>query len=109
MMLYHCTPAPDSILASGFRDSDGYVDEGLPVGVFFSDRPLDGNEGAKGDHVLEIEMPDEAVGQYECISEGLPYREFIIPAAVVAKYWPPRLMTSAEVEAFEDDRFRPVR
>ena len=35
-------------------------------GVFLEDRPLDCNEGAKGDELLEIRLPDELdISNYE--------------------------------------------
>ena len=58
---YHTTDAAATILAEGFRDGQGSY--GLATielsGVFLSNVPVDGNEGAKGDQVLQVDLPDE--------------------------------------------------
>jgi hypothetical protein len=59
VILYHATTghAAAQILKSGFRDSTGtYMMDRECTGVFVSDRPLDQNEGAKGDSVLQITL-----------------------------------------------------
>jgi hypothetical protein len=59
MILYHRTPAADAILRYGFRDSAGdYGTEIETAGVWFSDHPLGIMEGAAGDTVLAVEIPD---------------------------------------------------
>jgi hypothetical protein len=54
-------------------------------GVFLSDKPLDDNEGAGGDHVLEVTLPDDCcdLSYYELVEEGKPYREWCIPAEII--------------------------
>ena len=51
----------EAILREGFRDRNGLVGayHAAIEGVFLADRPLDCNEGAKGDELLEIRLPDE--------------------------------------------------
>ena len=53
--------------------------------MWFSDEPLDANEGAFGDVLLkmDVNLPDEQIGLYEWIKEGKGFREFLIPADVV--------------------------
>jgi hypothetical protein len=48
--LYHRTQGADQILRDGFRDSeDFYLTENVYRGVWFSDSPLDENDGVSGD------------------------------------------------------------
>ena len=92
MKLYHKTFAADSILAHGFMDSEGrYMTDTVYRGVWLSDRPLDDNEGADGDTLLSLEIPDEIVEKYEWIEDGKPYREFLVPAETVNRYGPVRV------------------
>jgi hypothetical protein len=65
--LYHTTDAAESILANGFRDSSrSYVltdAEGRPfmlAGVFVGDQIMTINEGATGDDVVELTLPDDS-------------------------------------------------
>jgi len=53
------------------------------TGVWVSDCPLDVNEGAEGDVVLTLNVPIDVFERYEWIEEGKPYREALIPAAVL--------------------------
>ena len=63
----------------------------MHTGVWLSNEPLDGNEGAKGDTVLAIEIPEDLLAEYEWVEEGKPYREFMVPAEIVNRYGPPRI------------------
>jgi hypothetical protein len=70
---YHTTDAASRILEEGFRDDSGSY--GLATfiltGVFIGYDPLDVNEGAIGDDVLELDLPDDLdIGEYELIEEG---------------------------------------
>jgi hypothetical protein len=90
MILYHRTSAADAILRDGFKDTTGYYLTSTEYnGVWFSDVPLDGNEGADGDMLLAVEIPEEVIAEYEWIEEGKPYREWLIPADLVNSYDPP--------------------
>ena len=90
MRLYHKTYATEEILAEGFRNGHGhYMTDREWSGVWFSDRPLDSNEGAVGDTVLRIEIPIRRIREYEWIEEGKGYREFLIPAETANEYGPP--------------------
>lgn len=88
MILYHRTDpqAAESILQRGFRDGNGkYMTTTTHSGVWLSNVPLDENEGAFGDILLEVitDMTDPEIAQYEWIEEEKGYREFLIPAAVI--------------------------
>jgi hypothetical protein len=48
------------------------------TGVWFADRALDINEGAGGDIVLAVEMPDDVAEPYEWVQD-IGYREFLNP------------------------------
>jgi hypothetical protein len=93
MIFYHAS-TPDrirSILSEGFQDGCGsYLTRSTYVGVWFSDRPLDENEGASGHTVLWIEAPEREFGEYEWKEPGKPYREFLVPATLANKYGPAR-------------------
>jgi len=75
------------ILAEGFRNGRGtYMTDEEFEGVWVSDRPLDPNEGAFGNAVLEIEisLPRAVLDLYEWTEEGpKDYREWLLPAALL--------------------------
>jgi hypothetical protein len=84
-LLFHRTTGPNAraILRSGFRDGAGhYMTTGRHSGVWLSDRPLDANEGAIGEVLLEIEtaLSDSELDFFEWKEEGKGYREFMVPA-----------------------------
>lgn len=88
VLVCHCTTreAAEAILVDGFRDGTGsYMTDRTWSGVWLSDVPLDANEGAGGDALLavELDLPAAELGGYEWPEEGKPYREFLVPAAVV--------------------------
>jgi hypothetical protein len=87
MILYHRTSqeAASAILADGFQDVEGtYLTCNVHRGVWLADRPLDENEGAFGNVVLKVEGIDErTIADCEWIEDGKPYREWLIPAAVL--------------------------
>jgi hypothetical protein len=88
---YHRTFAHEEILSDGFRDDTATCGMGGPplTGVWFSDRPLDANEGAEGDVLFAVEIPDDAFTKHEVVEEGRGYREAIIPAELVNRSGPP--------------------
>ena len=90
MILYHRTNAAKAILRNGFRDCKGsYMFEGNFTlrGVFFSDRPLDCNDGANGDQLLQVTLPDSLdISAHELIEEDKTYREWCIPAQLINRY-----------------------
>jgi hypothetical protein len=92
MKCYHNTFAAEEILANGFKDATGYyLTATLHTGVWFADRPLDVNEGADGDVLLAIDIPENLFAEYEWVEEGKGYREALIPAALVNPYGPARI------------------
>jgi len=97
VIFYHRTRAARKILREGFRDSVRFIG-GLKLrGIWLSDFPLDCNEGAKGNELLEITLPDSCeVSHYELIEEGKPYREWCIPARTIQKVGSIRLLSDEE-------------
>jgi hypothetical protein len=99
MHVYHRTTetAAAAILQRGFRDHTRPAGIGeLVTGVWVSNRPLSGNEGAKGDTLLTLDLPDDIFEDYEWVEEGKPYRESLLPAALLNQYGPPRLVSEEE-------------
>lgn len=96
---YHCTDAAEAILREGFRDNEGsYMLVGFTLrGVFISDVPCDANQGAKGDQLLEIALPENVdLSYYELVEEGIGYREWCVPAAILNDSAKIRLLTLEE-------------
>ena len=86
MRCYHRTAAhaAAAILADGFRDTDDYYMTGnLYRGVWVSTEPLDANEGATGDTLLSIMIPEDVFAEYEWVEDTKPYREALVPADVL--------------------------
>ena len=99
--LFHTTDAAQAILKSGFRDGTGSY--GLAsttlTGVFVSNQPLTVNEGASGEEVLEIVLPDgvDLSDFDELIEELTSHREWIIPADVLNR-GQIRLLSEEEID-----------
>lgn len=86
---FHRTTAARAraILRGGFKDSVGqFLADTEHAGVWLSDRPLDENEGARGDALLVVEIAADLVERYEWIEHGKPYREFLVPAAMLNEH-----------------------
>lgn len=99
MKLFHRTPQAESILKNGFRDGEGtYLTETMHRGVWLSDRPLDLGQGAKGNDLLLLDIPEDEISPFEWIEEGKPYREFLAPAEIVNGYGPPTLVDDEDYE-----------
>jgi hypothetical protein len=114
MLVYHRTRYADAIAHLGFRD--GYKIAVAPdepagmlefYGVWVSaDFPLNENEGARGEAVFRLDIPDELFTEYEWVEEGLGYREAMIPAAKLNRHRGTlRRLTDEELEAIPDPRF----
>ena len=105
MFVYHRTPAAAPILAEGFRDGTAHaMNVWLYPGVWVSSFPLGCSEGAKGDEVVRLDIPEALFSAHEFTKEdGSPcsYREALIPAALLNQY-PRVLLTAEEVDALED-------
>jgi hypothetical protein len=80
MLVYHRTYHAAGILREGFRDG-AYVMPGLgELRGVSTDWPLDENEGADGDTVLALDIPEAVFVESEHVKEDEPYREAMIPA-----------------------------
>ena len=102
------TDAADDILRDCFRDGESsYMSNVILRGVWLSAVPLDIHEGACGDHVLEVELPDALAIEHEIVEEEKPYREFLVSADVLNRQGRTRLLSQEEVDAIDDPRFRP--
>jgi hypothetical protein len=100
LLVFHRTTqtAADQILRSGFRDHTArYLTDREWTGVWVSDRALDNSEGASGETLLQIEVAEPFIAAYEWIKEGKPYREWLIPAAVLNKAGKVKLADVAKV------------
>lgn len=71
-------------------------------GVWLSDRPLSIMEGAKGNDLLVLDIPEEVLVEYEWVEEEKTYREFLVPAEVVNSFSPPRLCDEHEEEEYDE-------
>jgi hypothetical protein len=91
--LYHFTDLDGfaGILQDGaFVDATAtYMTGERLTGVWFADRPLDENEGARGTHGFAIEIPESRLVDYEVVEDRKPYREWLIPATLANEYGPP--------------------
>lgn len=100
MRMFHTTDCAAAILAGGFRDGTGaYMFASVALqGVFLSSTPADVNDGASGDEVLEVMLPDGLDLSDWALVEvaGEPW-EWCVPAAVVNEWGSVRLMTDEEV------------
>jgi hypothetical protein len=94
-VLCHVTSAhkAQEILASGFRDAipkrgPRIHDGDYPAGVWFSNRPLDPNDGVIGDSVLLVcfRIPLRRLREFEWAEDGQTYREWLIPAAFISEF-----------------------
>ena len=73
-------------------DGEGtYMTGIIHRGVWVSDRPLDFGQGAKGEFLLCLDLPDDVLEPFEWVEEGKTYREFLVPAEIVNSYGPPEL------------------
>jgi len=87
LIVYHRTFAAKQILAEGFRDAEGtYLTANVYRGVWVADSPLDINEGANGDRLLSIDIPELVIADFEWIEEMKPYREWLVPAELLNQY-----------------------
>jgi hypothetical protein len=114
MRLFHRTDHADAILRDGFRDAEGhygfYDEEGHPMtdtGVWVSNIPLDANEGAIGNQLLQVEVPEAVMREYDYSQEGQGFREFLVPASVLNQHGPARLLSPEEEEKIIDPPFQP--
>jgi len=91
VILFHTTTAERAahIVESGFIDGRGqYLTRHDYSGVWVADSPVDINEGAGGDTLLEVEvsLSDAKVSEYEVIETAQgsgSLRTFLIPAEIL--------------------------
>jgi hypothetical protein len=112
MRVYHRTHHAQAILTDGFRDGH-YSMPGIGElrGVFVSaDWPLDENEGADGDVVLELDVPEALFVKHEHVADDATYRESMIPAASLNEYLASvRLLTDDEIDELTRRRWETLR
>ena len=87
LVLFHVTSEAraTSIPTNGLIDGeDGYMTDQTFRGVWLSDRPLDANEGACGETILQVSFPPTIdLADYEWVEEGKGYREWCVPADLI--------------------------
>lgn len=95
MKLYHPTIHATEILRDGFGELTGtYVTERDHSGVWLFDRPVDRRMGGGEEAImLELDVPEAIVLPFETNPVNLPYRQFLIPAAILNLYDPPRIFS----------------
>jgi hypothetical protein len=87
--LYHPTRHAAEILRDGFGELSGaYLTETDHSGVWLFDRPVGQFNGDEPDQILELEIPESVAAPFEW-HVGMPYREFLMPAALLNLYGPP--------------------
>jgi hypothetical protein len=57
---------------------------------------LDCNEGASGDVLLALEIPEDVFSEYEWVEEYKTYRESLIPAGMLNQFGPPVVVTEED-------------
>ena len=91
--------AATEIFRNGFRDARGqYLTDTEHQGVWLSDKPLDCNEGAKGEVLLAVDIDPTIVEKHEWVEEGKPYREYLVPAKWLNSHARIRRATKKEEE-----------
>jgi hypothetical protein len=90
--LYHLTMHSTEILRDGFGETTGtYLTESDHSGVWLFDQPVEKRIGGGDEAVmLELEIPEPVVLPFESVG-NLPYRQFLMPAALVNLYGSPRV------------------
>ena len=92
MRLYHPTRHADSILRDGFGEHSGtYLTEADHSGVWVFDRPVDRRIGGGDEAVLiRLDIPEAVVLPFETPGH-FPFRQFLMPAALLNLYGPPEV------------------
>ena len=101
MRLFHTTDAGEAVVSGSVQDATGSYGllRSTLTGVFLADVPLDINEGATGDDVLAVELPDDLdLTDFEIVDRSAMsgYREWCIPATLLNKRGTVRLLTEEE-------------
>jgi hypothetical protein len=64
------------------------------TGVWLSSEPLDANEGAWGEVLLAMEIPDAVFVEYEWVEAGKTHREALVPASILNRLGQPSIVES---------------
>jgi len=90
--LFHITSNAnaEAILKEGFRDATGYyLTDQQHTGVWVSGEPFDGQYLNDANTLFAIEIPEDAISEFEWVEEAKTIREWLIPAALLNSYGPP--------------------
>lgn len=93
MKVYHPTMHATEILRDGFGERSGtYLTATDYSGVWVFDQPVDRRMGGGPEaELLVLDIPDAVVEPFETGGGSLPYRQFLVPAAILNLYAPARL------------------
>lgn len=95
MIVFHRTSHGDQVIAEGFSDAAAtYLTRRELTGVWVSTAPIYAHEGAIGDALIAVDVPDDFPQRfvdYEWVEAFQPYREWLIPAAELNQF-PRRLI-----------------
>ena len=84
----------EAILKDGFRDaSKQYLSDQEWTGVWVSDAPFWQDEGMT---LFAIEVPDDAISEFEWAEEGKTISEWLVPASLLNQYGPPVVTDDAD-------------
>jgi hypothetical protein len=87
MRLYRRTQMANTILIDGLEDwNHAFRFNIRHTGVWVSDRPLEADEGPRGDAVLVFEIPESAIREFEWARDGADHREWLLPAALLNRF-----------------------
>jgi len=116
MRLFHVTGNKngEAILRYGFREGFRGIRPGVRngtgfyltdrewSGVWITDKPFDAAPLSEGITFFAIEIPEEDISDLEWVEEGKPYREWLVPAALLNSYGPPVV-----TDDYKDDEIIP--
>ena len=92
----------EAIFKEGFRDGAGsYLTDREWSGVWVSTEPFEGFD-ADTNTLFVIEIPGDAISEYEWVEEGKMIREFLAPAELINSYGPP-----VATDKWDDDEIVP--
>ena len=94
MRIFHSTVNANVavIVREGFKDNEEkYLSDFAWRGVWVSDRPLL-LDGGSCNALLALEIPDELFAEYEWVQEDATYRGSLIPATILNRYGPPKVV-----------------
>ena len=92
MRFFHITSNAnaEAILKEGFRDATVYyLTDQQHTGVWVSGEPFDGQYLDDANTLFAVEIPEDAISEFEWVEEAKTIREWLIPAALLNSYGPP--------------------